>query len=405
MSPFYRRPRIRQMFFSFVLGAAAAACAPALAAGDLRHRHDALGRYDVIHDFDSTSATGGDYPYGLAKASDGRIYGVTALVADVPDQFGAIYRLRSDGSTSIVTLTRHRASALIGARTGGALYYTVMLDDYVYEPDGCGELHRLEPDGHTPILFKFSHDSPLGCYLTPSLVEADDGSLIGSTQYEGGMGQGAIFRIALDGTGTLLHTYTGDSNHDPYHNLAVCLSQDGTVYAIGQVAIYRIDSDGAAVEVARFDQTTVGFIPPAGLIRGTDGGLYGTTGLGGPYNFGSVFRFDVATNAITVLHTFGADWRDAGNPSSGLLQASDGYLYGTTGSSRGSEGGVYRVRPDGSGYERLVRFQYQVDGYTNGAPLIETSDGQLLGGRYYGGLYGSGSVYKLRPRAGSAAEH
>jgi uncharacterized repeat protein (TIGR03803 family) len=356
-----------------------------LAANGSRHRCDARGCYDVIHDFDSTLATGGQSPYGLAKTSEGALYGVTQLVDDAPDRVGAVYRLHATGRVSIVHLTENRESALIGAREGKVLYGTVMLDDYVYEPRGCGQVRRLDPDGPTQVLFEFSHDSPLGCYLAPFLVEDNDGGLIGATRYEA-EGSGAMFRVALDGTASLLYTF--DSTPGPTSEYPVTLAEDGAIYGMNQAAIYRIEPDRTATLAAAFEQSTVGFIPRDGMIRGHDGAFYGANGLGGTYDGGSVFRFDPATHTITLLHAFRPGRRAMSNPDSGLLLASDGYLYGTTFE------GVYRLKPDGSGYEELTWLR---EGSASGVPLIEAPNGDLIGTRLLGGRYGSGLLYRLSP--------
>jgi uncharacterized repeat protein (TIGR03803 family) len=170
----------------------------------------------------------------------------------------------------------------------------------------------------------------------------------------------------------------------------VTLAEDGSIYAMSQVAIYRIEPDGSATLAATFDQPIHGFIPAGGMIRGSDGAFYGTNFVGGPHDGGAVFRFDPATHVITSLHGFDVGRQAISNPDSSLLLASDGYLYGTTGS------GIYRLRPDGTAYEELTRFTYPRDGSPSGAPLIEAPNGDLIGARGLGGLYGSGMLYRLR---------
>ncbi|MGM9487456.1 choice-of-anchor tandem repeat GloVer-containing protein [Ideonella sp. YS5] len=371
------------------IGVAACLHVPiAFAADESRRRCDMRGCYEVIHDFDSTRQTGGQSPYAFAKTSDGAIYGLTALVADAPDMVGAVYRLHANGRTSIVRLAENRESALLGARQGNVLYGTIMLDDYAYEPRGCGQVRRLNRDGSSQVLHDFSHDSPLGCYLRPHLVEDGEGRLIGATRFEAA-GAGAMFRVALDGTASLLHTFgSGPSSEYP-----VTLADDGSIYAMNQWAIYRIESDGSATLAAMFDQPIHGFIPAGGMIRGSDGAFYGANFVGGPHDGGAVFRFDPATHVITLVHGFDVGRQTISNPDSSLLLASDGHLYGTTGY------GIYRVRPDGTAYEELTKFTYPRDGSPSGAPLIEAPNGNLIGARGLGGQYGSGMLYRLRLNA------
>jgi hypothetical protein len=69
---------------------------------------------------------------------------------------------------------------------------------------------------------------------------------------------------------------------------------------------------------------TDGATPIAGLIQGTDGNLYGTTAFAG---YGTVYRITLG-GTLTTSHIF--NWTDGAYPNGELLQASDGHFYGTT---------------------------------------------------------------------------
>src|SRR5206468_10277705 len=100
----------------------------------------------------------------------------------------------------------------------------------------------------------------------------------------------------------------------------------------GAGTIYKLDPTNGAVTVLHsFGVGTDGFNPQAALIQARDGKLYGTTTNGGTSNFGTVFKFDLTGVGIeTVLYSFGAV-PDGQNPLGGLVQATNGGLYGTTG--------------------------------------------------------------------------
>ena len=86
--------------------------------------------------------------------------------------------------------------------------------------------------------------------------------------------------------------------------------------------------------------------PHAGLIQASDGSFYGTTVNGGFGYYGTVFKVDSA-GTLTTLYSFSFG-SDGGNPTAGLIQASDGSFYGTTiqGGASGA-GTVFKV--DGAG--------------------------------------------------------
>jgi len=67
---------------------------------------------------------------------------------------------------------------------------------------------------------------------------------------------------------------------------------------------------------------------PNGLVQGSDGNLYGTTSQGGTNGWGTVFK--ISTNgALTTLYSF-TGGNDGSAPEGGLVQGNDGNFYGTT---------------------------------------------------------------------------
>jgi uncharacterized repeat protein (TIGR03803 family) len=72
-------------------------------------------------------------------------------------------------------------------------------------------------------------------------------------------------------------------------------------------------------------------VPSAGVIQASDGNLYGTTEFGGPNDGGTVFSL-TPSGALTTLYSFcsQAHCADGANPYAGVIQSGDGNLYGTT---------------------------------------------------------------------------
>src|SRR5208337_3621649 len=73
--------------------------------------------------------------------------------------------------------------------------------------------------------------------------------------------------------------------------------------------------------------------PFAGLVQYTDGNLYGTTGYGGANNRGTVFKISPQSPyTMTVLYNFCnlEACADGSQPYAGLILGTDGNFYGTT---------------------------------------------------------------------------
>jgi uncharacterized repeat protein (TIGR03803 family) len=115
-----------------------------------------------------------------------------------------------------------------------------------------------------------------------------------------------------------------------------------------------------------------------------------------------------ANGVLTSLHSFSG--YDGANPAAGLVQGSDGYLYGTTyGGSRArgfDAGTVFRISTNAA----LGIFAFNIgpysdcDGWSPAAGLVQGSDGNLYGTTDFGGSIqlpfggaspGAGNVFKL----------
>lgn len=150
--------------------------------------------------------------------------------------------------------------------------------------------------------------------------------------------------------------------------------------------------------------TNTGTAPQAGLVRGSDGFLYGTTSTGGSYGSGTIFRLG-ETGEFSTVDSF---YNNTGgvisgaNPQTPLLAASDGHLYGTTysGGTNGS-GTIYRITPGGE-VEILVSFTStgSAPGTTPSSPLAEGTGGALYGVTHSGGSGSLGTIFRYVPGSG-----
>src|ERR1035438_892924 len=75
-----------------------------------------------------------------------------------------------------------------------------------------------------------------------------------------------------------------------------------------------------------------GYSPYAGLVQATNGDLYGTTYFGGTGNGGTIFKI-APGGTLTTLYSFCSQsgCTDGSTPVAGLVQAANGDLYGTAG--------------------------------------------------------------------------
>ncbi|HSS44360.1 MAG TPA: choice-of-anchor tandem repeat GloVer-containing protein, partial [Thermoanaerobaculia bacterium] len=122
---------------------------------------------------------------------------------------------------------------------------------------------------------------------------------------------------------------------------------------------------------------SAGLSPEARLIQGTDGNLYGTIPYSRANGYGTIFKIDINGTTLTTLHSFA--YSDGAYPWGGLIQGSDGKLYGTTlqGGASG-KGTIFKIDTNGSTLTTLHSFDGS-DGAAPNAGVFQGADGNLYG--------------------------
>ncbi len=309
-----------------------------------------------------------------------------------------------DGETPAAPLIQGTDGFFYGVAAHGG-------DFTVLPPDGGGTAFRMDANGNVTTLHTFR--GPEGAWPN-SLIQGRDGFFYGTATLGGqpsitplNPGVGTIFRMDAAGVVTVLYVFPysilgGSSQPGP-----IVQGADGALYG-GALGAYGTNAVGGYVY--RFDPTTGDFrrlhdfvnsdgrTPTGPLFQAGDGFFYGTTNQGGLWNSGVVYKVDALGNFV-LLHSLSPLWPGEGSESkSGVIQASDGFFYGTTESGYGS---IFRMDAAGN-FTVMHRFDpYASDGWRPVSGLIEGRDGFLYGTAPSGGrdLLGfpssNGVVYRM----------
>jgi uncharacterized repeat protein (TIGR03803 family) len=313
----------------------------------------------------------------LAQSVDGWLYGVTT--GRVGYGVGSIFRVATN--STFTNLYYFSENAL------GPNGIIAASDGYLYGTTGSppGTIFRMDTNGVFTNLYSFTGgsdgSSPGG------LVQASDGNFYGTTDGGGTVTNGTVFRFATNGGLTTLYSFTGESDGGT-PNSGVIQASDGNLYGTtfsGGTAeagtIFRITTNGAFTSLYSLNGGSDGSNCYAGLMQANDGNLYGTTYLGGSNGVGTIFRI-TTTGSFTVVHAF-AGGTENGKPLAGLMQASDGYLYGVTSAT------IFRIGTNGA-YSTLF-----TKGDDPHGGLVEASDGNLYGTSYMGGVVEFGTIFRV----------
>lgn len=260
--------------------------------------------------------------------------------------------------------------------------------------------------------FKGSPDGANPSYGAGVVIRDSGGNLYGTTEYGGAYNQGTVFKLSKTGNETVLYSFKGGVD-GAYPSGGLIRDSGWNLYGTTSAGggarggtVFKVNRQGQEIVLYTFcsqPSCTDGANPAAGVMRDSQGNLYGTTVSGGAYNSGTVFKLD-ASGVETVLYSFKGE-PDGAFPYWGVIRDTQGNFRGTT-----SYGGINGVNCSGfapgcgtvfklsnTGQETvLYSFKGGLDGGTPNGGVVKDAAGNLYGTAYYGGMcFACGVVFEL----------
>jgi uncharacterized repeat protein (TIGR03803 family) len=348
---------------------------------------------------------------GLVPGTDGNFYGTTLNGGAYSN--GTIFAISPDGT--FFTNLYNFSGGSNGAGPMGGLILCADGNFYGTTYGGgvsnWGTMFRISTNGVFSNLGFLSGTN--GANPDVALVQAPDGSFYGGAKYggpypnttQGGTGYGSIFKITTNGVLSTPVLFDSTNGANPS---ALVLGRDGNFYGtttwggnisgfkLGFGTIFRLSPDGTFTNLYKFTGGNDGGFPQAPLVQGTDGIFYGTTQSGGSNQIGTVFKITPDGQFKSLISFPNSD--TGSYPHAAMVQGSDGNFYGTTYIGGSNQlGSVFQITPDG----HLT----QIFSFTGGSgshlganpqgPVVQGTDGNFYGVAYNGGLYSSGTVFRL----------
>ncbi len=316
----------------------------ALTNGDI-FKVDSTGAVTIVY-----SAPAGTIStfYNLVSGSDGNLYSLVFVqpsASSIPPPGLSLVMTTPEGKLSVIytfdnTVGPYPASNLIQGSDGA--FYGVLSS-----ANNCGMVFRITTAG-TFSTFASLASAPTPSCSEASLIQGHDGNLYGTI-----IGLGAdpstVFKITPAGTLSYIHTFV-HSSFSPNNSQPTLLSDSGKgeLYGVSHGTVFSVDSNGRTVTLHTFnDSNVLEGTRPISVVMGSDGYLYGSTLRGG-------------TGAVTVD------------------------TYSGIGPSNPGNGTLFRIKPDGTGYQLLYSFASPfnaVQNDTDGLPsnLILDKSGGIVG--------------------------
>jgi len=366
----------------------------------------------TLHSF---TGLDGAYPAGaLVQGADGNFYGTTSDNFSGGTNYGTVFRMSSNGA--FTNLYRFSGGAdgawpqfglVIGS--DASLYGNAH-----HGADAWGTIFKISSSGVFGTLSAMDNFSGLPASL---LATGTDGDFYCIGAFGFGGDPGSVFNVARDGTVSVLTLLSGTNGFAGglFNQNILIRGADGNLYGATPFGgaefvdeftypaygtIFKMVQDGTILTLFSFNGTNGAH--PTSLIQARDGYLYGTTGTGGPGfidnpsgggqgGHGTVFKLTM-TGEFTTLALF--DGTNGDQPSS-LMQASDGSFYGTTYGVTANlgTGGVFKVTADGT-LTSLLSF-HGTNGARSLSTLLEATNGDFYGTTYVGGTSNLGTIFRL----------
>ncbi len=302
----------------------------------------------------------------------------------------------SDGAYPFSRLTIDGQGNLYGT-TGGTL------------PPTVGSIFELTSSGKMKVFLK---RTPTGIcdFCVDNLLRDSKGNLYVSDAIGGTFGNGSVDRISATGVASVRYSFTGGDD-GKYPNDGLVSDGEGNLYgttgmggSFGQGVVFKITPGGEETVLYSFPGGSSGAEPWGRLLRDSQGNFYGTTYADGglELSFGVVFKLSPAGDE-TVLHSF-TGGSDGGHPNGDLIMDAQGNLYGTTPAiPRSTHGTVFKITQQGD-LTVLHTFSGS-DGFSPRSGVIMDSAGNLYGTTFSGGSSNNGVVYELSTNGTESVLH
>jgi uncharacterized repeat protein (TIGR03803 family) len=373
------------------------------------------GNFKVLYSFIGTfdGATDGAVPAaGLLSDKAGNLYGTASQGGDSKcgGGCGTVFKF-SIAKKETTLLIFHGANGMypaggLIADSKGDLYGTTELGG----KHKSGIIFELSPKGVETVLYSFCSKKKCTDGSTPfgTLVADKAGNLYGTTSAGGALNLGVVFKIAKDGSESVLHSFKGNSDGaTPMGGLL--MTSSGTMYGTtsaggstscegpGCGTVYQITTAGKEKVLYKFCVTggcVFGQEPWAPPIRDSAGNLYGTTRVGGDPSAGVVFKLTPAGKESVLFNFRGA--KTGSEPIGGVIADGSGDLFGAAffGGNSNGNGVVFEITKGGT--EKVLHtFTGGNDGGQPKSNLIMDSTGNLYGTGQVGGTESAGVIYRV----------
>lgn len=240
-------------------------------------------------------------------------------------------------------------------------------------------------------------------------LQAQTTELWGLTSKGGTYDIGTIFKT--DGSGNnhqVVHNFFKNEGNEPDYG-ELCEHNNGMLY--GMIRVNGVDDC-----LFEFDPTTStytkkisftgpnGELPTCGLMKASNGKLYGMTPFGGSYYDGVIFEYDPATATYAKKYNFN-EATDGKKPYGKLVEDSTGLFYGMTRvGGTNDKGIIFSFNLATQTLTKLIDFNGTTNGSKPFGSLVKAINGKLYGMTKEGGANNQGVLFEFNTSSNTFAK-
>lgn len=174
----------------------------------------------------------------------------------------------------------------------------------VVNGSSCGTVFALDTAGNKTVLHAFTGYPKDGALPSGGLLRDQLGDLFGTTIAGGAHGYGSVFKLNAQNKQSILYSFLGHADGQ-YPNAGVVRDNAGSVYGTtsaggdhtcsvhgskGCGVLFKLALDGTETALHTFAGSPTDGANPQGLVHDAAGNYYGTTYYGGAFGYGTVFK-------------------------------------------------------------------------------------------------------------------
>jgi len=263
--------------------------------------------YTVLYNFGEEGISGIEPADTRLLHIDGKLYGVTerGAVTTNKNLRGVIYSfdLQTKAYQVLYTSGDNPATGIDG-----------FMADLIKDPNSNKVYGTIRNDNNKGSIFSFDFSIPNSFQIEYEFKDVDGGRPRGSIVMKNGVLYGAT-------NGNVSYP---PPNYEETLDKGILFSYDPGTQTFSSLHAFNPDASLKQPYPAAFGR---GITP----IVGKDGNLYFTTEKGGDFDAGTLSKYDFTTSSVSVLKSFQSSSLSEGvSPVPGIMQGSDGLIYGMT---------------------------------------------------------------------------